>query len=139
MNRLKELEKQELLIREEKNKILEKEKQEIHIPELKKYIGRFFKYPKNCYSCPEKKSDYWDDYYRILDFVNDTFIVENCYVDSNGKAVIQIETKFEYGDGRKPFPYWKEIKQKEYENAKTKTWLELYTQEKMRKILSEDK
>ena len=138
MNRLKELEKQELLIREEKNKILEKEKQEIHIPELKKYVGRFFKYPKNCYSCPEKKSDYWDDYYRILDFVNDTFIVENCYVDSNGKAVIQIETKW-WNDSKRPFPTLKEISQKEYENAKTKTWLELYTQEKMRKILSEDK
>lgn len=26
-------------------------------------VGKYFKYPRNCYSCPEKESDYWPVYF----------------------------------------------------------------------------
>jgi hypothetical protein len=32
----------------------------------KKLIGKYFKYPRNCYSCPEKESDYWPVYHKVL-------------------------------------------------------------------------
>ena len=138
MDKIKELEKKEQAIRKEKNELLEKERQEIHIPRLKKYIGRYFMYPKNCYSCPEKKEDYWDEFYRVVDFVNDTFIVENCCVDSQGVATIKIETRYEYADGRKPFSSWVEITKEQYEKELARVWLELYTQTKMREYLKKE-
>jgi hypothetical protein len=138
MNKIKELEKKEQLIRKEKEALLEKRSREIHIPRLKKYIGRYFMYPENGYSRSEKKEDYWDEFYRIVDFVNDTFIVENCYVDSQGVATIKIEAKYEYTDGRKPFSSWVEITKEQYEKELAKVWLELYTQNKMREYLKKE-
>lgn len=28
-------------------------------------VGKCFKYPKNCYSCPTKPSDYWPVYHKV--------------------------------------------------------------------------
>jgi hypothetical protein len=38
---------------------------EANYPEFKKLEGKYFKY-KNCYSCPQKKSDYWWLYSKVV-------------------------------------------------------------------------
>ncbi len=43
------------------------EKEKVLLPQYKKeWIGRCFK-TKNCYSCPDKPSDYWNLYVIIID------------------------------------------------------------------------
>ena len=32
----------------------------------KKYLNKYFVYRNNCYSCPEKESDYWNVYYKVI-------------------------------------------------------------------------
>lgn len=32
----------------------------------KKYLHKYFVYRNNCYSCPEKESDYWNVYYKVI-------------------------------------------------------------------------
>ena len=31
-----------------------------------KYLNKYFVYRNNCYSCPEKESDYWNVYYKVI-------------------------------------------------------------------------
>lgn len=50
------------------------------LPRLKKkYLNKYFIYRNNAYSCPNKKSDYWNVYYKVIE------------IDENG-AIISIET-----------------------------------------------
>jgi len=51
------------------DEIAKKEEQEMietHYPKFKKFEGKFFK-TSNCYSCPEKPSDYWWLYTKITE------------------------------------------------------------------------
>ena len=32
----------------------------------KKYLNKYFVYRNDCYSCPEKESDYWNVYYKVI-------------------------------------------------------------------------
>jgi hypothetical protein len=57
---LKELERQRAKITNRIGEI-ERERDEA---ESAKFIGRFFKY-RNCFSCPEKESDYWWLYFKV--------------------------------------------------------------------------
>jgi hypothetical protein len=52
-------------------------------------LGKYMKYPKNCYSCPQKPSDYWTVYRRILRMDKDGALhgVEFSK-DSNGKVEV---------------------------------------------------
>lgn len=33
----------------------------------KKYLGKYYIYRDNCYSCPSENSDYWNVYYKVID------------------------------------------------------------------------
>lgn len=62
---LKNAETAEIEARRRKNKLKDKHDQLILKPRLLSLIGKTFRYPKNCYSCPSKPSDYWPVYARI--------------------------------------------------------------------------
>jgi len=134
MKTLKQLRKEELKLKQQMWAIEEKERQEKHIPALKKFIGRYFAYRNNSYG---SGTPYWDEFYKIIDFINDSFIVENCSIDCYGKTTIQIESKFIYIDGRKPFAgdAEEEITKEEYESARSKVCGEFLSQSKMREDL----
>ncbi len=64
-SKLLELENKRKKINNEISRLeIKQEKSNIDIYK-KKYEGKFFKY-KNSYSLPEKKSDYWYDYYYVI-------------------------------------------------------------------------
>lgn len=56
-----------------------------------KYEGKYFKY-KNCYSCPEKESDYWYMYIKITE-VKQTYWMSGYtfQTDKDGKVLIEVE------------------------------------------------
>lgn len=56
----------ELAARKRKNSLQEKFDQLVLRPQLLALVGKTFKYPKNCYSCPEKPSDYWPVYAQVV-------------------------------------------------------------------------
>lgn len=71
-DRIKQLDK------EIDNKIEEKyqlQKKHFELYELKKikekYMNKYYIYRDNCYSCPEKKSEYWNVYYKVIDVNED--------------------------------------------------------------------
>jgi hypothetical protein len=47
-------------------------------------VGRCFRY-RNCYSCPEKDSDYWWLYCRVLSVRGDTATVLDFQTDKDGR------------------------------------------------------
>jgi hypothetical protein len=76
----KELTKKEQL-QKELNAIAKQEHKEMidaNYPEFKKLEGRFFKY-KNSYSLPEKPSDYWWLYQKVIEIKP-----EDIYMGANG-------------------------------------------------------
>ncbi len=63
----------------------------IHVPSLKeKYVGKFLKYPNNCYSCPSLDSDYWDVYYYITS-VNENGCAEAICFEKDSYGEIRIK------------------------------------------------
>ena len=140
---LKQIEAEILKLREQSNAILEKESKEKHIPELKKYIGQCFIYKNNCYSCPQKKSDYWDEFLMVIDFVEANgysyFILEKFRVDRNGEAQFKVVSEYFNADGRKPFDGWREISKKIYLQKEHECFAEMDSQAKMRRFLAKDK
>lgn len=40
-----------------------------------KYLNKYFIYRNNCYSCPKKKSDYWNVYYKVIEVNDDGGII----------------------------------------------------------------
>ena len=138
MDKIKKLAKLEQKIRQERVALEEEKRQKVYIPQLIKYIGRYFVYRNNTYGSDTKP---WDEFYKVIDFIDNSFIVENFSVDCYGKAVIQIESKFIYIDGRKPFDgdSEEEITKEEYERERIKVCQELLGQESMRKYLERTK
>ena len=52
----------------EKYKLQEKYYELYELPKLKKkYLNKYFIYKNNSYSCPSKKSDYWNVYYKVIE------------------------------------------------------------------------
>jgi hypothetical protein len=53
-----------------------------------KHVGRWFKY-RNCYSCPEKPSDYWWAYKKVLSIKNQHFVSFEFQTDKYGDHTIR--------------------------------------------------
>jgi len=65
----KQFAEQTQLMKQEREKLyrIQDELQAYENEELKgKYLGKYFKYPRNCYSCPKTEEDYWDIYYYVV-------------------------------------------------------------------------
>lgn len=52
-------------------------------------VGKCFKYPRNNYSCPEKKSDYWPVYSRVLRLDGHGLICHTFQADKYGDIRIE--------------------------------------------------
>lgn len=62
------------------------------IKELKeKYLNKYFVYRNNCYSCPEKETDYWNVYYKVIN-INEYGGIEaiSLQKDKHGRIESQI-------------------------------------------------
>lgn len=102
---LKALEKERVKISQKiwAAEALEREK------ENKNLIGKCFKY-RNCYSCPEKESDYWYIYTMIRSADGHKLRAHEFQVDKNGR--VEINAKAEYF--RSLTDGWREIPDTEY-------------------------
>lgn len=87
--RIKKL-KEEIEVKKAKlNELQDKYFKENELEDIKKqYMNKFFVFRNNSYSCPCKKSDYWDVYYKVID------------VDENGGIKTQMLEKDKYGNIR---------------------------------------
>lgn len=62
------------------------------LPSLEKLVGQAFVYRRNCYSCPTKKSDYWDTFRKVVACIAKTessgawLVSEEFHIDSQGVA-----------------------------------------------------
>jgi hypothetical protein len=75
---------------------------ETHIaPKLQRMVGQHWVYRRNCYSCPEKPSDYWDVYGRVDGVDGASLILTVAYVDSYGKPTLHRESAVSF-DGEMP-------------------------------------
>jgi hypothetical protein len=63
MSELKELERQRKAISERIGEIQQAEDEK----KSAQFVGRYFRY-RNCYSCPEKASDYWWLYFKVTGY-----------------------------------------------------------------------
>ena len=55
----------------------------------RQHVGRYFKY-RNCYSCPEKPSDYWWLYIRVTGLDRDGSLqYTECQIDKYGEITIK--------------------------------------------------
>lgn len=81
----------------------------------KKFVGRYFRY-RNCYSCPEKSSDYWWMYFRVIGVREGYLLVQKFQNDNRGRITIETDDMFSVMlDGTQ------EIKKQQYEKAFAKT------------------
>lgn len=76
---------------------------------LRLLVGRYFKYPKNCFSCPEKPSDYWPIYRRVVLNEGGNPISFEFQTDKYGRVETKTEELF-HGSS----PEWVEIKGEEF-------------------------
>lgn len=143
---LKQLQNEELKIRQEINEIEETEIARVQIPHLKSLIGKCFAYRKNSYSCPAKPTDYWDMFRKILEYIESKergfyFIVEEFSVDREGKVEWQIDSVAPYTNrawwkAEVPFSGYEKITNEEYEKEKAKMITEMTSKTKMKKVLN---
>ena len=103
MNKQKELEKLEKKIKkiyDEKISHLDiqkrKLKKEIEKQESSELIGKTFIYKDNSFSCPSKRSDYWDVYLKVIGYIDGGVLVLT--IEKNAHGNIQIETQERYGN-----------------------------------------
>jgi hypothetical protein len=141
---LKQLELERIRVQTQINELKEKEMEEKHYPALRKSAGKSFIYRRNCYSCPEEPSDYWDVYKKVLEVVEANgslyFVIEEFSVDRNGKCSLIIDDYYPYPDGRQPFTGgWEEITAGEYAEAKGEFLKEMQTYKKLKKVLAKNK
>lgn len=94
-NNINKINKEISKLQEKSWKLEREEINKVQIPYLKSLVGKCFIYKRNSYSCPRKKSDYWDVYRKILDFYfkDDSlvYIIEEFSTDSQGKTEISVE------------------------------------------------
>lgn len=87
------------------------ERGRLHDAENAAVVGKHFKY-RNCYSCPERPSDYWWLYLRVIEAKGGRLKCFAFEIDKYGK--ISVETKnslYHVRDGYRP------ISAKEYRRA----------------------
>lgn len=84
---IEELEREILDCRRAINKKQEEIDQRVKVPEMKKLIGRFFKY-RNCYSCP-KPDEYWWLYSRITAYEDGGLLADEFQTDKDGRIDIK--------------------------------------------------
>ncbi len=137
---LQKLESEANKIREKIDSIKEKEIFEKVIPFLKSFRNTSYK-GRNNYSCPEKPSDYWWLYVKILDFVQDSdgyvhFVVEKFQTDKDGQCYFEIFNEYTYHDMREPMSHYTKISNLEYEKQRAKFFKEIVSQTKMRQTIS---
>ena len=142
---LEKLYKEEAKIKAEIYKIENEEIEKKQKPLLKKMVGKCFIYHKNCYSCPNKPSDYWDTFRKILEWIDPKeqgfhFIYEEFQTDKYGKVSWIIdETPIYFNKewwDKNPFVGFKEITKQRYEKEKTKMIAEMSSHAKMKKVLN---
>lgn len=75
-------------------------------------VGRFFKYPTNCFSCPEKPSDYWSIYRRVVKNKNGKTVAVSFETDNRGETRVKSEALFLPDQ-----PGWVEIDSPEFYEA----------------------
>lgn len=64
-------------------------------------VGKCF-VARNCYSCPEKKSDYWNVYYMVLNLNDGNGVdVLQLQIDRDGNAFIQKTNSYVHLLGKK--------------------------------------
>ena len=68
-------------------------------------LGKTFKY-RNCYSCPEKPSDYWSLYAKVTKVDKDGYLkVFTFETDRHGHINIRVDDyRHHMNDGYKPIP-----------------------------------
>lgn len=65
------------------------------------HVGKCF-VARNCYSCPEKKSDYWNVYYMVLSLNDGNGVdVLQLQIDRDGNAFIQKTSSYVHLLGKK--------------------------------------
>ena len=128
MDKRKQLEKIKKEIDKNYNKYLKKLyteqskiKDEIENEDCKELIGKTFIYKNNSYSCPEKKSDYWDVYLKVVDAPDGGFMCLTCEKDSYGCIQIQTQKRF----GSDSLIGYVPCKEKEFENYYNKLLKEI--------------
>lgn len=80
----------------------------------KELEGKAFKY-RNCYSCPEKPSDYWWLYIKVLKVTRDHIETKEFQTDKYGEITVRMRKRhyrFLFGEGSRI-----EIKPSELEKA----------------------
>ncbi|MDB4892195.1 MAG: hypothetical protein JWL61_4050 [Gemmatimonadetes bacterium] len=66
------------------------QKEQARRVELSAYAGRFFKY-RNCYSCPEKESDYWWLYRAITGLADEGAYLNGWAFQRSVSGIVTIE------------------------------------------------
>ena len=69
----------------------------------KTMVGKCFKYPRNCYSCPQKESDYWPVYYKVVKVTKSRVRCIVFSTDRDGKIEIERDARF-LNSGTVPIP-----------------------------------
>lgn len=81
-----------------------------HEEEKSKYIGKSYKSLNN-YSCPEKDSDYWYEYYYVTESVTNSFLVDVINFSTDSLGSMQLRTQ---ALSINSIDYWEEITKDEY-------------------------
>lgn len=108
---------------------------ELFMPMVRALAGRCFVYRCNSYSSPEKPSDYWDVYYKVLSVLEDErfghrIAHEKCSVDRDGRA--RISTDLWYACDENAFPFrLEDITMSEYDLKRAEVESEMHTLSKM--------
>lgn len=124
-----------------KNDLEIEEAARVQIPFLQSLVGKSFVYRNNSYSCPEKKSDYWDVYKKVLECDyggkdNIQFIVEEFSTDKYGKIQLEVRVEHPYTNRawwkKVPFSGYVEYDAVEYEKKRADLFREMVTLDRCR-------
>ena len=85
---------------------------------IKNYIGKYYKYSNNSYSCPENDDDYWDIYRkyqymgtdRFGDYESEVIFGIEWYIDSDGEVHVK-----KIKEDREHLSQWEECSKNEAE------------------------
>lgn len=70
------------------------------LPALLRLGCKTFAYRRSCYSCPEKESDYWDLFRKVLAVIPEDggawLVYRELFIDSRGQAIIRTGSQFCY-------------------------------------------
>ena len=85
-------------LQKQKQKLMEDKRIKNVNPYLKKLVGQCYIYENNSYSCPQDRSDYWNEYRQVLEYVCKKgavyLIFENFSIDSRGHCRYKVEDKY---------------------------------------------